>query len=101
MSSREDARENALVAATTSTLITARRYGSGITAAEFGPLVARTMRELAVGADEQWVKTMRLTMLVAELAGAAAYLLDQLALHDPERAEDFVRGLAKRGSGGE
>jgi hypothetical protein len=93
--------ENALVAATTSTLITARRYGSGITAAEFGPLSARAMRDLVVGTDETWAKTMRLNMLIGELAGAAAYLLDQLALHDPERAEEFVTGLAARGIGGE
>lgn len=93
--------ENARVFAATSTLITARRYGSGVTVHQFGTLTAATLAELVADADEARGKSLRMAMLIGQLAGAAAYLLDQLALHDPARAEEFVGKLAELGIGGE
>lgn len=94
------ASENARVFAATSALITARRAASGLTTDEFGNLTAVTLGELVQGADEAHGKSMRMAMLIGQLANAAAYLLDQLALHDPARADQFTRGLAERGAGG-
>lgn len=93
--------ENARIFAATSTLITARRYGSGVTVHEFGRLAAVTLGEVVEGADEAYAKSVRMAMLIGQLAGAAAYLLDQLALHDPARVEEFVHKLAELGTGGE
>lgn len=93
-------RENALVFATTSTLITARRYGSGISAKEFGQLSTVTLADLVADLDEPRAKLMRMAILIGQLANAAAYLLDQLALHDPARADQFVHKLAEFGVGG-
>lgn len=93
--------ENARVVAAASTLITARRAATGLDVQAFGVVTAQTLAELVSGVEERHAKSMRMGMLIGQLASAAAYLLDQLALHDQARADEFVQKLAVIGAGGE